>query len=113
MKWLFGYMNLKKYLENWVRGWLPKEPTLPSRQRMVKDAGKSRRVDWVAVRIILVLLGFFVGWTAAGYAFIYFVRNGVASGYATGYSIILWLAVLGAFGLIAFKVKMRKVTPTT
>jgi hypothetical protein len=35
----------------------------------------------------------------------------VASDYATDYSIILWLAVFGAFGLAAFKVK-RKVTPT-
>jgi hypothetical protein len=57
------------------------------------------------------LLGFCVGWTAASYAFIYFVWNGVASDYATDYSIILWLAVFGAFGLAAFKVK-RKVTPT-
>jgi hypothetical protein len=71
----------------------------------------SRRLDWVALRIILVLLGVFVGWTAASYAFMYFIRNGVASDYATGYSIILWLAIFGAFGLIAFKVKRRKVTP--
>jgi len=60
----------------------------------------------------LVLLGVLVGWTAASYAFMYFIGNGVASGYATGYSIILWLAVFGVFGLIAFKVKIRKVTPT-
>jgi hypothetical protein len=72
----------------------------------------SRRVDWAAIKIILVLLGVLIGWTAAGYAFMYFIRNGVASDYATGYSIILWLAVFGVFGLIAFKVKGRKVTPT-
>ena len=72
----------------------------------------SRRADWAAVRIILVLLGVLTGWTAASYAFMYFIRNGVASDYATGYSIILWLAVFGAFGLVAFKVKERKVTPT-
>ncbi len=71
----------------------------------------SRRVDSTAIMIILVLLGVFVGWAAAGYAFMYFIGNGVASDYATGYSIILWLAVFGAFGLAAFKVKMRKVTP--
>jgi len=64
------------------------------------------------VKIILVLLGVLTGWTAASYAFMYFIRNGVASDYATGYSIIVFLAVLGAFGLIAFKVKRRKVTPT-
>jgi hypothetical protein len=68
----------------------------------------SRRVDWVAVKIILVLLGFLTGWTAASYAFVYFVGIGVASNYATGYSIILWLAVLAAFALAAFKVKRKK-----
>ena len=67
----------------------------------------SRRADWAAVKIILVLLGVFIGWTAASYAFTYFIGNGVASDYAAGYSIILWLAVFGAFGLIAFKVKRR------
>ena len=72
----------------------------------------SRRADWAAVRIILVLLGVLIGWTVASYAFMYFIRNGVASDYATGYSIIVFLAVLGAFGLVAFKVKRRKVTPT-
>jgi hypothetical protein len=72
----------------------------------------SRRIDWAAIKIILVLLGVLIGWTAASYAFMYFIGNGVASDYATGYSIILWIAVFGAFGLIAFKVKGRKVTPT-
>jgi hypothetical protein len=65
-----------------------------------------------ALKIILVLLGILVGWTVASYAFVYFIGTGVASNYATGYSIILWLAILGAFGLIALKVKIRKVTPT-
>jgi hypothetical protein len=68
----------------------------------------SRRADWAAVKIILVLLGVFTGWTVASYAFMYFIGNGVASDYATGYSIILWLAVFGAFGFIAFKVKRRR-----
>jgi hypothetical protein len=68
----------------------------------------SRRADWAAVKIISVLLGLLTGWTAASYAFMYFIRNGVASDYATGYSIIVFLAVLGALGLIAFKVKRRR-----
>jgi hypothetical protein len=68
----------------------------------------SRRVEGAVVRIILVLLGVLTGWTAASYAFMYFIRNGVASDYATGYSIIVWLAVLGAFGLIALKAKKEK-----
>jgi hypothetical protein len=60
-----------------------------------------------AQKIILVLLGVLVGWTAASYAFMYFIGIGVASDYATGYSIVLWLAVFGAFGLVAFKIKRR------
>jgi hypothetical protein len=67
----------------------------------------SGREKVVAVKIILVLLGVLIGWTVAGYAYVYFTGIGVASDYATGYSIILWLAVLGAFWLIAFKVKRR------
>lgn len=66
----------------------------------------------VALKVILVLLGVFVGWSVAGYAYVYFTGIGVSSDYATGYSISFWLAVLGAFWLIAFKVKIRKVTPT-
>ena len=62
----------------------------------------------VALKIILVLLGVFVGWAVASYAFMYFTGNGVTSDYATGYSIVVFLTVLGAFGLIAFKVNLRK-----
>ena len=59
-----------------------------------------------ALRVILVLLGVFVGWVAASYAFMYFIGNGVTSDYATGYSIIVFLAALGAFTLAAFKVNL-------
>jgi hypothetical protein len=58
-----------------------------------------------ALRVILVLLGVLVGWVAAGYAFMYFIGNGVPSDFATEYSIIVFLAFFGAFGLAAFKVK--------
>jgi hypothetical protein len=68
----------------------------------------SRRAEGAAMKIILVLLGVLTGWTAASYAFGYFIRNGVTSDYATGYCIIVFLAVFGAFGLIAFKVNLRK-----
>lgn len=67
----------------------------------------SRRVDGAFVKIILILLGVLVGWTAASYAFVYFTGNGVASDYATGYSVILWFAIFAVFGVIAFKVKKR------
>lgn len=70
---------------------------------MIRVSGEAKRT---ALRIILALLGVLVGWTAASYAFIYFTGNGVTSDYATGYSIIVWLVVLGAFGLIAFKVNL-------
>jgi hypothetical protein len=67
----------------------------------------SRKTERAPVRIfLLVLLGILVGWTAASYTFMYFTGNGVTSDVATGYSIIVFLAVLGAFGLIAFKVNL-------
>jgi TRAP-type C4-dicarboxylate transport system permease small subunit len=59
-----------------------------------------------AVRILLALLGILIGWTAASYAFIYFTQNGMTSDVATGCSIVVFLAVLVAFGFIAFKVKL-------
>ena len=70
----------------------------------------SRNAEVAA--ILLGLSGILWGWVAASYAYVYFVDNGVASDYATGYSVIVALAVLGVFLLIAFKVRRRKVTPT-
>jgi len=72
----------------------------------------STRPAGTVLKVILVLIGVFAGWSAASYAFLYFTRIGIASDTATGYSIILWLAVIGASGLVAFKAKIRKVTPT-
>jgi len=65
----------------------------------------SRRIDRTVLMAILALLGVLVGWVAASYAFMYFIGNGVASDYSTGYSVIVFLAFFGAFGLAAFKVK--------
>jgi hypothetical protein len=43
-------MNPKKSLENWIRGWLPKEPALPSHQRIKATRDKNRKgVRTVAV----------------------------------------------------------------
>ena len=67
----------------------------------------SRGGRGTALRVILALLGVFAGWTLASYAFMYFIGNGVASDYATGYSIILGLAVFVAFGLFALRVKKK------
>jgi hypothetical protein len=68
----------------------------------------SRRAKKVAVRILLTLAGVFLGWAGAGYAFMYFTGNGMTSEYATGYSIIVGLAIFGAFVLIAFKLNLRE-----
>ncbi|UCB60680.1 MAG: hypothetical protein JSW72_01050 [Candidatus Bathyarchaeota archaeon] len=68
----------------------------------------SRRGKNPAVRILLALLGPLWGWVVASYAYVYFVENGVTSDYSTGYSAIVWLAVLGTFGLIAFKGNLRE-----
>ena len=66
----------------------------------------SRGSRRTALRVILALLGVLAGWAVASYSFMYFIGNGVTSDYAAGYSIIAFLAVLGAFGLIAFKVNL-------
>jgi len=65
----------------------------------------SRGSRRTALRVILALLGVLAGWAVASYAFMYFIGNGVTSDYATGYSIVVWLAVLGAFWLAAFKLR--------
>jgi len=83
---------------------------LPSLQQTTNRnhvSRKSGREKVVALKIILILQGVFVGWSVAAYAYVYFTGIGVTSDYATGYSIILWLAVLGAFWLIAFKVEAK------
>jgi hypothetical protein len=66
----------------------------------------SRGGRRTALRVILTLVGVLAGWTVASYAFMYFIGNGVTSDYATGYSIIVWLVVLGVFWLVAFKVNL-------
>jgi hypothetical protein len=68
----------------------------------------SRGAERAILRVIPALLGVLIGWTAASYAFVYFIGNGVTSDYAAGYCIIVFLAVFGAFGLIAFKVNLRE-----
>lgn len=73
----------------------------------------SKEGKEAALRVILVLLGVLVGWVAASYAFVYFLGNGVTSDYATGYSIIVFLAFFGAFGLTAFKVKSVRAYTST
>lgn len=66
---------------------------------------KDKAVKLKVMSVLLGALGVFAGWSAAGRAYLYFVGVGVTSVYATIYSIILWLSVLGVFWLVAFKVK--------
>jgi hypothetical protein len=53
-------MNPKKSLENWIRGWLPKEPALPNHQRIRATHAKShkgvRTVAIISVGVIATAL---------------------------------------------------------
>ena len=66
---------------------------------------RDKAVKLKVISVLLGALGVFAGWSAAGRAYIYFVGNGVTSYYATVYSIILWILVIGVFWLAAFKIK--------
>jgi hypothetical protein len=58
-------MNLKKYLENRIRGWLPKEPCIPSNQRnkMVEIIEKDRQRKIFTIRSAAnaIMVGTFLG----------------------------------------------------
>ena len=101
-------MTTSNFLDK-IRGWIPKEPSMPSSNiKAVKAPTMSERDKAYKLKvaaIFLVVLGVLVGWSAAGYAYIYFVWNGVTSANATVYSIILWILVIGVFWLAAFKIK--------
>jgi len=57
-------MNPKKFLENHIRGWLPKKPALPSHQRIQvarvrnQEGASIRRMKWLAIALYVVLLLF-------------------------------------------------------
>ncbi len=67
--------------------------------------GVSRSDRRTALRVILCLLGVVAGWAFASYAYLFFAWNGVTSDVATGYSVVVWFIVVGAFLLLAFKVQ--------
>jgi hypothetical protein len=77
-----------------------KAPTMSEREKVYKLKVGA---------VFLVVLGVLFGWSAAGFAYVYFVGNGVSSANATVYSIILWIFVMGVFWfaalLAAFKAK--------
>lgn len=57
-------------------------------------------------KLAVVLLGLFTAFIALWQSNEYFISTGVAPEAAGLYSLIVFLAVLGAFGLIAFKVNL-------
>ena len=57
-------------------------------------------------KLAVILLGLFIAFIALWQCYDYFISTGVASEIAAGYSVIVFLGVLGAFGLIAFKVNL-------
>jgi uncharacterized protein YacL len=62
-------MNVKEYLENRIRGWLPKKTSLPQpqRTRMVDDKSIGRLVGLIGVLFFTVLLAFALPrWFGAG-----------------------------------------------
>ena len=102
-------MNVKKNWTDQIRGWIPKEPSMPSSNiNAVKVPTMSERDKVYKLKvaaIFLVVLGVLFGWSAAGLAYVYFVGYGVTSANATVYSVILWIFVMGVFWLAAFKAK--------
>lgn len=54
-------------------------------------------------KIVLAVFGIIVAEIAAWLAFDYFTEHGVQPDLAGGYAVAIFLAVLGAFGLIAVK----------
>ena len=55
-------MNPKKYLQNHIRGWLPKEPSLAYAQKEVRPRWKPYRKTFSIVIVVIVLVSItFVG----------------------------------------------------
>ena len=98
-------MNVKKSWTDQIRGWIPKEPSMPiSNIKAVKAPKMSERDKVYKLKvgaIFLVVLGVLFGLGAAGYAYVYFVGNGVTSANATVYSFIVCIFVIGVFWLAA------------
>jgi hypothetical protein len=68
-------------------------------ENKVKQMGKAEK-------LAVIVLGLFTAFIALWKSNDYFISTGVAPEIAAGYSIIVFLGVLGAFGLIAFKVNL-------
>ncbi len=85
-------MNSKNRLQNRLRGWLPKEPTLSIRQK--QPAPKTPyMIPWfataaavgVAVAASLVLLGNLFGFTVGYGAYFWYIEVGFAAWICAGF----------------------------
>jgi hypothetical protein len=92
-------VNPKKYLENWIRGWLPKEPTLPSNQRIGATRVKNQKnasmrpMKWLAISLYGIVLMY--SWLD------YFLK---LTGYVTFESALLYTLVAPMLTLAGFQV---------
>lgn len=92
-------MNLKKFLENHIRGWLPKKPALPSNQRIQvmpaknQESASIRRMKLLAISLYSIVLVF--SWLD------YFLK---LTGYITFESALLYTLVAPILTFAGFKV---------
>ena len=93
-------MNPKKYLENWIRGWLPKEPALPSHQRIRATRAENqksasiRRMKWLAISLYSIVLVF--SWLD------YFLK---LTGYVTFESAVLYTLLTPVVTFAGFQIR--------
>ena len=57
-------------------------------------------------KLVLAMFGLMIAAIGAWLSFDYFTKNAVEPNIAAGYAVIIFLAVLGAFGLIAVRVDL-------
>jgi len=92
-------MNPKKFLENHIRGWLPKKPALPSHQRIQvarvknQEGASIRRMKWLAISLYVVLLLF--TWLD------YFTK---ITGYATLEGALLYTMIAPLLTFVGFRI---------
>jgi hypothetical protein len=92
-------MNPKKYLQNWIRGWLPKKPALPSHQRIQvtrvknQEGASIRRMKWLAISLYSIVLVY--SWLD------YFLK---LTGYVTFESALLYTLVAPIVTFAGFQV---------
>jgi hypothetical protein len=61
MKGLLEHMNLKKYLENRIRGWLPEEPNRHSKKSTIRQHSSVNKRILILFSVSLTCFVLFVG----------------------------------------------------